>query len=65
MPFDYSKKGVFGAKLATYMLVGFLAPFGACAYQLYVCLTCGFGIQELIFGLSSVFFFKVKVVVRA
>ncbi|PIL36733.1 hypothetical protein GSI_00422 [Ganoderma sinense ZZ0214-1] len=34
LPFAYEKKGLFGAKVATYMLFGFAIPFVATYYQL-------------------------------
>ncbi|KAI0637770.1 hypothetical protein C8Q77DRAFT_1153486 [Trametes polyzona] len=34
IPFNYDKKGVFGAKVATYLLTGFAVPFIAAYYQL-------------------------------
>lgn len=36
IPFDYSKKGIFGAKVAAYLVTGFSVPFVAAYYQLYV-----------------------------
>ncbi|KAI0721912.1 hypothetical protein C8T65DRAFT_629638 [Cerioporus squamosus] len=34
IPFDYNKKGIFGAKVAAYLVTGFAIPFVAAAYQL-------------------------------
>ncbi|KAI0649981.1 hypothetical protein C8Q79DRAFT_941801 [Trametes meyenii] len=34
IPFDYDKKGVFGAKVASYLIFGFSIPFVAAYYQL-------------------------------
>ncbi|RPD61965.1 hypothetical protein L227DRAFT_573838 [Lentinus tigrinus ALCF2SS1-6] len=36
IPFDYEKKGLFGAKVAAYLISGFAVPFVAAYYQLYV-----------------------------
>ncbi|KAI0663007.1 hypothetical protein C8Q70DRAFT_955252 [Cubamyces menziesii] len=34
IPFNYDKKGVFGLKVASYLIFGFSIPFGAAWYQL-------------------------------
>ena len=39
IPFDYNKKGIFGAKVAAYLVTGFALPFVAAYYQLYVSLS--------------------------